>query len=114
MNELDSLLNAAASKAIDDGFTREMLDDHYGGNVHSWCIKNINYNPHQEFFVVFLVCGAIADKLAQAEGFADQYERAARLATERLNNEQRTTMGDPAVTRTRVCCRSKPGCADLH
>lgn len=82
--KLDALLFSAASKAIDDGFTREMLDDHPGGNVHSWCAANINYNPSQEFFVVFLVCGAIADQLAQADGYADQFDRAAKLSSAKI------------------------------
>ena len=78
--DLTSLLSRAADKAVKDGMTLDLLDDHPGGNVHLWCKQNIRYRPETEFFVVFLVCGAIADRLAQSEGYESNVDRAAKLA----------------------------------
>jgi hypothetical protein len=80
----DRLLRAASLRAIDvDEFTREMLDDHVGGNVHQWVVKNCKLRPGIEFFVTFLVCAEIADELARREGYANQFDRAAKLAFNR-------------------------------
>lgn len=81
---LEKLLKLAADKAVDiDGITRDMLDDNPGGNIHRWCLANCNFNPEQTFFVIVTVCAAIADRLAQDEGYFDQADRAAKLMMER-------------------------------
>jgi hypothetical protein len=77
MSRLQELIGKAADAAESDGVP---CGGEFGGPVHEWVRRNVSYRPESEFYVVFLLSCELADRQARREGFANQADRAVRLA----------------------------------
>jgi len=77
--ELKELIQNAALAAREEG-----IDHGNKEQLVAWIRSNCNYRPDTEFFVYFLVCAEMADLSVQAEGYKNQFHRAAVLAKQKI------------------------------
>ena len=77
MPQLEELLTQAAEKAEADGVE---IDGEPYGPVHRWARLNMSYRADQEFWIVALLTAELNDRDARREGYANQCDRAAKLA----------------------------------
>lgn len=75
--QLEELLAQAAEKAEAD---RVEINGEPYGPVHRWVREHIDYPADQEFWIVALLTAELNDRDARREGYANQCDRAAKLA----------------------------------
>lgn len=75
---LDDLYQNAANLCLAKNLP---IDDSPNGPIAAWARANCTYRPETEFFIVLGICGAMADKQAQAQGFESSSHRAAAIAS---------------------------------
>ncbi len=73
---LDQMYRDAAGYCLDAGLP---IDDTPNGVIHQWVIANVRHRPETAFFIVVGICCAMADILAQREGYESASDRAAKM-----------------------------------
>jgi len=84
-SKLTQLLNQMAERCEEDKIDN---DAEPNGALHNWVRENSNCKPSQEFYLVFLLSCALADRAARREGYEGQADRAAALMKKALPPER--------------------------
>lgn len=73
-DKLTRLISEAAEQCERDGVA---IDGEPGGAILQWVMRNCQYRPGTEFYIVTLIAAEMADRSARREGFKNQFDRAA-------------------------------------
>jgi hypothetical protein len=73
---LDQIYAQAADLCLAEGVA---CDDSPHGPIRRWVAANVKYRPGTEFFIVTGIAAAMADRLAQREGYKNAIDRAVAL-----------------------------------
>ena len=74
---LENLYKQCAVKCREDGVA---LDSGPCGDIHRWVMQHVKHREGTAFYIVLGIAAAMADLDARDEGFADQFDRAAKKA----------------------------------